>query len=445
MRIALVAGILALLSVPATAYAAPFSAAQFVDGSSQPFELELPFENVGMMVRADLGGDGTDELIVSSGALETPTVSVLRLDGSLIGSFAPYDEHMTHGVTVAVGDTDGDGGQEIVTGTMVGGGPHIRVFDSYGQLKSQFFAYAESFSGGVNVATADINGDGVDEIVTAAGLTGGPHIRLFHHDGSVVSEFFAFDIMDRAGTTVTRVDEDHDGRDELVVARYGHGAPEARTVSFDLNLMPQLGDSFPLYSNYEFGVTLFPVNDDVFGVAPNGHGGPHVRMVRADGQPVLDHFAFESTDTRRVVIAATNTENLVSVAADPVLHNRLDRHVLVDISEQRLWAYEDGVVRNTFLISSGRWPWRTPTGEFEVMRKLRYHTYRWFDNAGNLLYNIPDVEYNLEFTRHFYIHHASWHNNWGNPMSHGCVNAPYDGVQWIYNWAEVGTPVIVQD
>ena len=78
------------------------------------------------------------------------------------------------------------------------------------------------------------------------------------------------------------------------------------------------------------------------------------------------------------------------------------------------------------------------------MRKLRWHDYVWSygkDDVRN--YNLPNVEYNLEFTRHFYIHHAYWHSNWGNPMSHGCVNAPYEGVEWTYNWAEVGTPVVV--
>ncbi len=445
MRAQLVTSLFVLALLPVAATAADVSVASTMNGISQPMGLDLPFTEVGMIARTDLGGDGVDEFIVSSGPFEAPQVSLLGSDGSHIATFYPYDETMTSGVTLAVGDVTGDGLANIITGTMVGGGPHVRVFDTYGKLQHQFFAYAETFTGGVNVATADIDGDGTDEIVTAAGLTGGPHVRALSQHGQLVAEFFAFDVMDRSGVSVTRVDGDHDGRDELVVTRFGHGASEARIVSFDHRNVAQLGDPFPLYSNYTYGATLFPVNDDLFGAAPNGHGGPHVRMLRADGQPTFDHFAFSADQTDRVLFAATDTDNFLAVLAPPTLNKRLDKHIFVDLGEQRLYAYQHGVLRNTFLISAGKWPWRTPTGEFEVMRKLRYHDYRWFDNAGNELYNLPNVEYNLEFTRHYYIHNAYWHSNWGNPMSHGCVNAPLDGVKWTYEWAEVGTPVIVQD
>jgi lipoprotein-anchoring transpeptidase ErfK/SrfK len=78
------------------------------------------------------------------------------------------------------------------------------------------------------------------------------------------------------------------------------------------------------------------------------------------------------------------------------------------------------------------------------MAKLLWHDYVWSygpNNPNN--YNIPNVKYNLRFRNHYYIHSAYWHNNFGNRMSHGCVNAPYDGAEWAYNWAEVGTPVEV--
>ncbi|PIR47485.1 hypothetical protein COV06_03475 [Candidatus Uhrbacteria bacterium CG10_big_fil_rev_8_21_14_0_10_50_16] len=445
MRTPLVIAFLLFFLFPSVAFADSFSVANIAEGVQSPLTLEIPFEEVGMLVRADLGGDGIDELIVSSGRNQVPTVAILRLDGSLIRTFAPYADTMTSGVTVTAGDITGDGIAEVVTGTMIGAGPHVRVFSGYGELQNQFFAYDELFTGGVNVATADIDGDGTREIVTAAGLTGGPHIRLFTHKGTLVTDFFAFDASDRSGMSVTRIDQTSDGRDELVIARYGYGVPEARIATFDQDNSVALSEPIRLYANYPYGVTLFPVSDELFGVAPNGHGGPHVRMIRSDGQPVFDHFAFNAQLTDRVLIASTGPDTLLSVTTSPVLAERLDKHIMVDISEQRLYAYEQGVLRNSFLISAGKWPFKTPLGEFAVMRKLRWHDYRSFDRAGNLLYNLPNVEFNLEFSRHFYIHYAYWHNNWGHPMSHGCVNAPYDGVAWVYNWAEVGTPVIVQE
>jgi len=427
------------------AFANAPSVSNFSEGTPVPLELHLPFQEIGMIARADLGGDGIDEFVVSSGLNEQPTVVILRLNGTLIHTFSPYDNQMQSGVTLALGDVTGDGIADIITGTMVGAGPHVRVFNGYGELQQQFFAYDPTFTGGVNIATADINGDGTREIVTAAGLTGGPHIRLFSQTGELVTDFFAFDPADRSGMSVTRIDQTEDGRDELVVARYGFGEPEARIVQFTEQRKAILGEPFRLYQNYPYGVTLFPISNQLFGVAPNGHGGPHVRMIRADGQPVFDSFRFDAQETDRILIAATGPETLLSVTTSPVLNVRLDKHIMVDISEQRLSAYEHGVLHKTFLISAGKWPTKTPLGEFAVMRKVRWLDYRWFDRAGNLLYNLPNVEYNLEFTRYYYIHYAYWHSNWGHPMSHGCVNAPYNEVAWVYNWADVGTPVLIQE
>src|SRR5690606_31752291 len=86
----------------------------------------------------------------------------------------------------------------LVLGAGAGGGPHVRVIDhETGQDRFSFFAYAPQFTGGVQVATGDVNGDGVLDIITAAGPGGGPHVRVF--DGrngqqlsSPVGSFFAF-------------------------------------------------------------------------------------------------------------------------------------------------------------------------------------------------------------------------------------------------------------
>jgi len=65
-----------------------------------------------------------------------------------------------------------------------------------------FFAYDKNFRGGVNVAAGDINGDGKDEIITGAGPGGGPHVRIFNHDGQVISSFFAYSEDFKDGVSV---------------------------------------------------------------------------------------------------------------------------------------------------------------------------------------------------------------------------------------------------
>ena len=98
---------------------------------------------------------------------------------------------------MALGDVDGDNKLDIVTGAGPGGGPHVEVFsaaaplslDSTGRAKpkSQFFAYSSNFTGGVYVAAGDYNGDGFADILTGAGLGGGPHVEVFSGKSLTVS------------------------------------------------------------------------------------------------------------------------------------------------------------------------------------------------------------------------------------------------------------------
>ena len=86
-------------------------------------------------------------------------------------------------------------GDLLVTGAGATGGPHVKVFDAEtGAFKFQFLAYDPVFAGGVRVATADVTGDGAPDIITGPGPGGGPDIRVF--DGisrQLVREFLAYD------------------------------------------------------------------------------------------------------------------------------------------------------------------------------------------------------------------------------------------------------------
>jgi len=78
-------------------------------------------------------------------------------------------------------DINGDGRDEVITGAGLPGGPQVRIFKASGvpTVTFGFFAYYPLFLGGVHVASSDIDNDGRAEIITGAGFSGGPHVRLF--------------------------------------------------------------------------------------------------------------------------------------------------------------------------------------------------------------------------------------------------------------------------
>jgi len=134
--------------------------------------------------------------------------------------FFAYGKNFRGGVNVALGDLDGNGWLEIITGAGVGGGPHVRIFSGGGKLLHPgFFAYNLRFRGGVYVAAGDTDGDGKAEIITGAGPGGGPHVKVFAGKNFILkSEFFAFDAKVQSGAEVAAVDLDNDGKAEITVS-----------------------------------------------------------------------------------------------------------------------------------------------------------------------------------------------------------------------------------
>lgn len=114
-----------------------------------------------------------------------------------------------------------------------------------------------------------------------------------------------------------------------------------------------------------------------------------------------------------------------------------DRWIDVDLSEQRTYAYEGNTLVNSFTVSTGTWQYPTVTGTYQV-----YVMYRYADMAGPGYY-LPNVPYVMYFYKGYGLHGTYWHNNFGTPMSHGCVNLRTEDAGWLYDWAYVGITVNV--
>lgn len=144
---------------------------------------------------ADVNGDGLADIITAPTSGSQAHVKVFSgADGAEIRSFFAYPA-FTGGVFVAGGDVNNDGIGDIITGADSGGPPHVKVFSGgnpANQLHS-FFAYAPTFTGGVRVGSADLNGDGIADIVTGTGTGGTPHVKVFSGmTGAEIGSFFPY-------------------------------------------------------------------------------------------------------------------------------------------------------------------------------------------------------------------------------------------------------------
>jgi lipoprotein-anchoring transpeptidase ErfK/SrfK len=113
------------------------------------------------------------------------------------------------------------------------------------------------------------------------------------------------------------------------------------------------------------------------------------------------------------------------------------RWIDVDLTHQRLIAYEGETAVRWVTVSTGLPRTPTVTGRFKIYVKYRAAS---MSGPGYYLESVPYVMY---FYRGYGLHGTYWHSNFGQPMSHGCVNLPTPEAAWLFNWASVGTPVVV--
>ncbi|MDH5715936.1 MAG: hypothetical protein OEZ30_10255, partial [Candidatus Aminicenantes bacterium] len=144
----------------------------------------------------DLNKDGIDEIIVGMGEGGSSWVKVFNLWGSLVRSFRAFDSTDNPGgeVRLVVGNFDADPAVEIAASTGYNGGNKVRLFDKDGTLIKQFlaFGFGGNANGDVQITAADIDNDGIDEIICGHGEGGSSMVKVFKADGTVVRSFKAF-------------------------------------------------------------------------------------------------------------------------------------------------------------------------------------------------------------------------------------------------------------
>jgi hypothetical protein len=203
---------------------------------------------------ADFNRDGVADLVVGTGRGTSALVRVL--DGATQAELFrtnPFGTAFTRGVLVAAGDVNGDGIPDLAISPDSGGGARVRIFSGAGftQIADFFGIDDPKFRGGARVTFGDMNADGVDDLVVAAGTGGGPRVAAFDGarlgmDGGpkLFGDFFTFEQKLRNGSFVAIGDLNGDGFGDLVAGAGPGGGPRVSVV--DGRSLVQNGSGTPI-------------------------------------------------------------------------------------------------------------------------------------------------------------------------------------------------------
>jgi lipoprotein-anchoring transpeptidase ErfK/SrfK len=165
--------------------------------------------------------------------------------------------------------------------------------------------------------------------------------------------------------------------------------------------------------------------------------------IKEDYKPNLTRGIFNN---KIVEITNANLVNDDRVLGDSTLTKK---RIEINLTEQRLFAYEDNIMLYSFVISSGKWN-STPTGVFKIWTKVRSQKMSGGSKELGTYYYLPNVPYIMFFYNEttkkslgYSLHGTYWHNNFGKPMSHGCINMITKDAKTLYSWADFDTPIII--
>lgn len=158
-----------------------------------------------------------------------------------------------------------------------------------------------------------------------------------------------------------------------------------------------------------------------------------------------------SDSAERIRQALLNNQNLdvnLNIQEVDFTEERLSvkglKWIEVNLSKQTTTLYTGDQPVHSFLISSGVHPWPTPTGTFKVWLKNPVQRMRGGTREAGDYYDLPNVRWNTYFNRDIGFHTAYWHNNFGRPMSHGCINMREADAKVVFDFASIGTMVVVR-
>ncbi len=416
-------------------------------------------------VVGDVGGDGIDEVIVaqSGGHDAHGLIRIFRTDGSLIREVPVFaDEVYQSELDLAVGDVDADGKDEVIASFPYNSRSMVYIFDDLLRFDLDTVGAFEAFprkAGGAGVTVGNVGGGEEMEIIVTSGAGTSPRVRVFDKNGvTLTPDIIPFSQETTYGLTAATVNTGGGEYDDLVIGLLNRGETWIKNYRIDSEYtFPVLAEKRIWTRQYRSGVQIDGIDVDYDGtqeivVAPAGDQLAEITVVRGDGEAVPDVeslYVYEEEFRGGVHVAVANVDKdkspeLIISPRQQRLHGDItygEKYIEIDLSEQIEYIWENGYLRNVYLISSGLASTPSPIGEHQVLKKIAVHTY---DDRPE--YFFPGTKWNLRYKAggtgsNYYIHTAYWHNNFGHPMSHGCINMREKDVEFVYHWADIGTPV----
>jgi len=199
-------------------------------------------------------------------------------------------------------------------------------------------------------------------------------------------------------------------------------------------VIPGLSQATPATSQ---GMYMVQAGDTLFGIALK-YGVSMTALQSANGLTNADVIY---RGQRLVIPGQGSGPTIVAPATTAYAPDSgAEKWIDVNLSNQTITAYEGQTPVMQAVVSTGTW--RTPTvvGTFKIQSK--YPLTRMFGGSGADYYDLWNVPHVMYFYKGYGFHGTYWHNNFGTPMSHGCVNLSLTDAAWLYEWASVGTKVV---
>ncbi|MFA4845267.1 MAG: S8 family serine peptidase [Patescibacteria group bacterium] len=245
------------------------------------------------LAMGDVNGDGTEEIITGAGPSGGPQVRIFDLEGVPMGQFFAFDEGDRAGIFVATGDVNGDGVDEILVTSDQGGTGQVRIFNRYGHLKGAYFPFGRT-NRPVRLTTGNMDADAEVEIVSVLGAGSDGRVLIHDGNGRYVNSITAFNTSVSALSLAT-VDLDGDSRDEVIVAS---GVGHSPQVSVYNSSGEERLKFFVFPLAFSGGIEVAGGDIDQNGaieiyVFPQSTGGPHVRIFSSEANIIGGFFAFD--------------------------------------------------------------------------------------------------------------------------------------------------------